>query len=69
MFYVLVLMLLRGASEPDGWLQFRGPNGSGVSATTAVPAEFGPSRNISWKTTIPFGRSSPIVAGNYAEVG
>jgi outer membrane protein assembly factor BamB len=61
--YLLILTLL-GAAGPDNWLRFRGPNGSGVSDTSAVPAEFGPDKNLSWKTTVPFGRSSPIVAGN-----
>jgi outer membrane protein assembly factor BamB len=57
---VLLLSLLAG----DEWTRFRGPNGSGVSATAAkLPVKFGPGRNLSWKTAVPFSRSSPIVAG------
>ena len=64
MSYLLVLILLSGAAAADGWLQFRGPNGSGVSDTAPVPAQFDSSRNVAWRTPLPFGRSSPIVAGN-----
>jgi outer membrane protein assembly factor BamB len=59
---IILLMFLAGAGSTDDWLRFRGPNGSGVSETTGIPAVFGPSRNVLWKTTVPFGRSSPIVA-------
>lgn len=46
------------------WPQFRGPNGSGVSDDIAVPVEFGPLRGVVWKTTLPPGHSSPVLAGN-----
>ena len=46
------------------WLQFRGPNGSGVADASGLPAVFGPTKNVAWKTSVPFARSSPIVAGN-----
>lgn len=45
----------------DEWLQFRGPNGSGVAEGATVPAEFGPGKNLRWKTLMPFARSSPVV--------
>jgi outer membrane protein assembly factor BamB len=48
------------------WPRFRGPNGSGVAeATTNLPAQFGPGRNVVWRTALPPGHSSPIVDGNY----
>jgi outer membrane protein assembly factor BamB len=46
------------------WPRFRGPNGSGVSSSAGVPAEFGPSKHLVWKTPVPFGRSSPVVSGD-----
>src|SRR5436190_17523995 len=46
------------------WPQFRGPNASGVSNETKLPVEFGPDRNVVWKTAIPPGNSSPSVAGD-----
>src|SRR6185295_5119532 len=51
------------ASVPAGeeWSQFRGPNGSGVSSTTGLPEEFGPAKNVVWKTALPPGHSSPVL--------
>lgn len=45
------------------WPQFRGPNASGVSEEANLPIEFGPNRNVLWKTSVPPGNSSPAVAG------
>ena len=47
--------------DPEGWSRFRGPNGSGVSTSTRLPAEFGPDTNVVWKTELPFGHSSPAL--------
>jgi outer membrane protein assembly factor BamB len=48
----------------DGqWTQFRGPNGSGVDSAAGYPTEFSPSKNVVWKKTIPYGQSSPVLAG------
>jgi outer membrane protein assembly factor BamB len=46
----------------DDWSRFRGPNGSGVSDSTGLPAALGPDENVEWVTEVPFGRSSPAVA-------
>ena len=48
----------------EDWSQFRGPNGSGVSATTGLPEEFGPEKNVVWKTSLPPGHSSPVLTKN-----
>ncbi len=45
----------------DDWSQFRGPNGTGVSETKGLPAEFGPTKNVVWKTALPPGHSSPVL--------
>jgi outer membrane protein assembly factor BamB len=45
----------------EDWSQFRGPNGSGVSESTGLPVEFGPEKNVVWKTTLPPGHSSPVL--------
>ena len=45
----------------DEWSQFRGPNGSGVSETKGLPSEFGPTKNVVWKTALPAGHSSPVL--------
>jgi outer membrane protein assembly factor BamB len=51
-------------SDALEWLQFRGPNGTGVAEGFALPAEFGANKNLVWKTTVPFARSSPVVTAD-----
>ncbi len=48
----------------EDWSQFRGPNGSGVSASTGLPVEFGPGKNVIWKTALSPGHSSPVLTKN-----
>jgi outer membrane protein assembly factor BamB len=44
------------------WPQFRGPGGQGVATDEAkLPTEFGPSKNVLWKTPLPLGHSSPCI--------
>jgi outer membrane protein assembly factor BamB len=45
------------------WPRFRGPNGQGVAENTGLPVHFGPAQALAWKTVLPPGNSSPIVAG------
>src|SRR5438034_9851586 len=45
----------------DDWSQFRGPNGTGISRAMNLPVEFGPDRNVLWKTPLPPGHSSPVL--------
>jgi outer membrane protein assembly factor BamB len=58
---LLLASLGADAPGPEDWSRFRGPNGSGVSTSTRVPAEFGPDKNVVWKTALPFGHSSPAL--------
>jgi outer membrane protein assembly factor BamB len=44
------------------WPQFRGPNGSGIDSGSGYPVAFSPADNVAWKTTIPYGQSSPVLA-------
>jgi outer membrane protein assembly factor BamB len=62
MFKLLVFLsaLALAASDPD-WSRFRGPNGTGIAETSGLPAEFGPAKNVVWKTTVPPGHSSPVL--------
>jgi len=57
---VLAAAVSFAASDTD-WSRFRGPNGTGVSNTSGLPAEFGPDKNVVWKTTVPSGHSSPVL--------
>ena len=55
-------LLMAGAAASDtDWSRFRGPNGSGISETKGLPAEFGPDTNVAWKVDLPQGFSSPII--------
>ncbi|HEX7297092.1 MAG TPA: PQQ-binding-like beta-propeller repeat protein, partial [Pyrinomonadaceae bacterium] len=61
---ILLIVVCLSASSPvftQNWTQFRGPNGEGVSATTGLPSEFGPQKNVAWKTELPPGHSSPVL--------
>ncbi|HAV65416.1 MAG TPA: pyrrolo-quinoline quinone [Verrucomicrobiales bacterium] len=54
-----------GAAAPENWPRFRGPNGSGVSATASFPTHFGPGTNMLWQLTLPEGHSSPCIWGDH----
>jgi outer membrane protein assembly factor BamB len=52
------------APSPD-WPQFRGPNATGIArGSKAPPTEFGPAKNVLWKTPLPAGHSSPVFWGD-----
>jgi outer membrane protein assembly factor BamB len=59
--FICGAMCLLSASD---WPQFRGPNAFGVSDTTDLPSEFGPSKNVLWKTALPPGHSSPVLSAD-----
>ena len=61
---IAVTVLVAAAPLEAQWPQFHGPNGSGVAAANAYPTAFSPSENVIWKTTLPQGQSSPVVAGS-----
>jgi outer membrane protein assembly factor BamB len=67
-FAVFVALVAFGAAagaQDAPWPQWRGPGGLGVSSDTGAPTEWGPDRNVAWKTAIPGrGHSSPVVAAN-----
>jgi outer membrane protein assembly factor BamB len=46
------------------WPQFRGRNATGVAEEANLPVEFGPGKNVVWKTALPSGPSSPSIAGD-----
>jgi outer membrane protein assembly factor BamB len=62
--WLLLAALAAGAGEASGqWSQFRGPNGSGVDSAVGYPVVFSPTSNVVWKIAMPYGQSSPVVAG------
>jgi outer membrane protein assembly factor BamB len=59
--YALLALGLFGAD----WPQLRGPDGSGLCPSCGqMPTEFGPQKNVLWKTELPVGKSSPVLAGD-----
>lgn len=60
----LLLVLLLVAPAGDDWPRFRGPNGTGLQETGALPARLDVTRNLVWKTALPPGYSSPVVSGD-----
>jgi outer membrane protein assembly factor BamB len=52
------------AAVASDWGRFRGPNGTGVSDASNLPAEFGPTRNVIWKAAVPAGHSSPVLTAS-----
>ncbi len=63
LFCIPLLLLSPGFVHAEDWPQFRGPAGMGVSADKKLPTEFGPNKNVIWKTELPAGHSSPILVG------
>src|SRR5262245_48260100 len=61
---MLSAQLARSAEPTLVWPRFRGPNGSGIADNQRPPVEFGPEKNLKWKTAIPSGLSSPIATGD-----
>lgn len=59
--FCITVLAVTGHSET--WDRFRGPNGSGVldEGAAAFPTDFGPAKNVAWKTTLPPGLSSPVL--------
>ena len=58
--FALSLALTAGLAA-ENWPQWRGPRGQGISSETALPTEWGPDKNVVWKSALPHGYSSPIV--------
>ncbi len=59
----LILFLKGTALSAADWPMFRGVNGLVFATVTKGPTEFGPSKNVVWKTSLPFGHSSPAIIG------
>ena len=49
------------AQAPD-WSRFRGPNGTGIVPDAGYPTEFGPDRNLKWRSAVRPGKSSPVLS-------
>jgi len=60
--FACCLFALAPPTAAENWPEFRGPNGQGHSIATRLPVEWGPEKNVGWKTAVPGnGWSSPVV--------
>jgi len=57
------IALIGSVAFAGDWPQYRGPGGMGV-VETPLPLEFGPDKNVAWKTAIPNGGSSPVLTND-----
>src|SRR5947209_4191024 len=63
MLRIAALLFLAVPAAADDWPQFRGPTGDGHYTGPTLPTEWGPDKNVAWKTPIPGkGWSSPIIS-------
>src|SRR5437870_13840945 len=62
--FLAAALLVIYPSPGEDWLQFRGPNSAGVSNNRNLPVDFGPNKNVVWKTDLPPGYSSPVLVGD-----
>jgi outer membrane protein assembly factor BamB len=62
--FVITTSSIHAQQATNDWPQFRGPNGTGVAEGSALPAEFSATKNVVWKTSVPFARSSPVVTAD-----
>jgi hypothetical protein len=61
-FLAATVALLFGGAD---WTRFRGPDASGASEETGLPATWSAEENVVWKTALPgAGASSPITVGD-----
>lgn len=61
---LFVVALLCPALSAQEWTRFRGPNGTGESEATTIPAKW-TDADYNWKTELPgVGHSSPVLWGN-----
>ena len=52
---------LAAVASDENWSQFRGPGGNAIAAEQSIPLEFGPEKNVLWKSELPSGHSSPCI--------
>ena len=56
-----VVFVLCSCLSAQDWPRFRGPNGSGVSASAKIPSQLDVQKNLLWKIEAGNGASSPII--------
>ena len=60
---ILVVVLFTSTLSAQEWTRFRGPNGTGESEATTIPAKW-TEKDLNWKIELPgIGHSSPVLWG------
>ena len=63
--FVCAILLAGMNARAQGWPEFRGPTGQGLSPGKDVPIRWSATENVAWKTAVPgVGWSSPVVWGD-----
>ncbi len=62
MVHIVAITIVAGICLAADSPQFRGPNGSGVGNAARLPIEFGPEKNVVWKTPTPVRYGTAAVA-------
>lgn len=62
--FLLAALTFSGRAHAADWPRFRGPNGTGVAETSALPDGIGSDKHVVWKTALPPGHSSPAIGGD-----
>lgn len=65
---LLPLALLADPTAPTGWGTFRGPDGCGRSEAKNLPEALDPEATLVWRTEVPKGYSSPVLAKDFVFV-
>jgi outer membrane protein assembly factor BamB len=52
-------------AQAQDWSRFRGPNGTGIVPDAGYPTEFGPDRNLKWRSPVRPGKSSPVLSARH----
>ena len=61
----LVVAATALSATAGDWLQFRGPNGTGVSTDKGLPEIWSADKTVAWKVKVPgVAWSSPLVIGD-----
>jgi outer membrane protein assembly factor BamB len=58
-------LIASAPAHAEDWSRFRGPNGTGIVPDAGYPTEFGPARNLEWRSAVRPGKSSPVLTSRH----
>jgi outer membrane protein assembly factor BamB len=62
---IAILLLAISHVSAEEWLEWRGPNGQGISAAKGLPETWSETSGVVWKAELPGrGHSTPVLTGN-----